>query len=51
MGLRCPHGAEDNVAAAKDIRDYLAAQGVPLPSPGTNPLAPETAPLETPTIP
>jgi O-antigen ligase len=48
MGMSCPHGAKDNVAAAKEIRDYLAARGVPPPQPGTDPLKP--AP-EEPTIP
>ena len=51
MGLRCPHGAKDNIAAAQEIRGYLAARGVPLPEPGTNPLLPAPPPPETPTIP
>ena len=43
MGLRCPHGAEDNAAPAAEIRPYLEARGVPPPAPGTDPLQPGAA--------
>ncbi len=38
MGLRCPHGAEENAEPAAQLRPYLEAQGIPLPAAGTNPL-------------
>jgi len=44
MGLRCPHGAEDNAEPEQEIRPYLAAQGIPLPQPGTDPLKPNSTP-------
>jgi hypothetical protein len=50
MGLRCPNGAEENVEPAREIRGYLAAQGVPPPPPGADPLNPKTV-VENPTVP
>jgi O-antigen ligase len=50
MGLRCPNGSEENVEPAKEIRDYLAAQGIPLPPAGTDPLQPDSD-LVHPTVP
>jgi hypothetical protein len=48
MGLRCPHGAEDNAEPEAQLRPYLEAQGIPLPAPGTDPLKPgSTAPHYT----
>jgi O-antigen ligase len=44
MGLRCPHGAEENAEPEQEIRPYLAAQGIPLPEPGTDPLKPNSTP-------
>jgi O-antigen ligase len=40
MGLRCPNGAAENVQPEQEIRPYLAARGIPLPEPGTDPLKP-----------
>jgi tetratricopeptide (TPR) repeat protein len=40
MGLRCPHGADDNGEPAAQLRPYLEAQGIPLPAAGTDPLQP-----------
>jgi hypothetical protein len=51
MGVRCPNGAAENVAAAAEIRGYLAARGVPLPETGTDPLKPAVPYNEQPTIP
>ena len=50
MGLHCPHGAEENVQPAQEIRGYLEAQGIPLPPVGTNPLKPPTV-VEPVTVP
>jgi tetratricopeptide (TPR) repeat protein len=50
MGMRCPHGAEENVEPEREIRPYLAAQGIPLPAPGTNPLK-AAAEVVHPTVP
>jgi O-antigen ligase len=44
MGLRCPHGAQENAEPEQEIRPYLAAQGIPLPDPGTDPLQPNSTP-------
>ena len=41
MGLHCPNGAEENIEPATEVRGYLAAQGIPLPSVGTDPLKPQ----------
>ena len=51
MGLKCPNGAEENAAPSQQIRGYLAAQGIPLPPPGTDPLKPPAPEEETPTVP
>ena len=50
MGLACPHGAEENVQPAQEIRGYLEAQGIPVPAPGTDPLKPQPA-VEPATVP
>ena len=50
MGLACPHGAEENVQPAQEIRGYLEAQGIPAPAPGTDPLKPQP-PVEPVTVP
>ena len=42
MGLNCPNGAQVNVKPLQEIRDYLAAQGIPRPPVGTNPLDPSS---------
>jgi tetratricopeptide (TPR) repeat protein len=42
MGLRCPNGSDENVEPAREVRVYLAAQGIPLPPPGTDPLKPDS---------
>jgi O-antigen ligase len=42
MGLLCPNGSKENVEPAQEIRGYLAAQGIPLPPPGTDPLKPDS---------
>ena len=51
MGARCPNGAQENIEPEQEIRPYLAAQGIPLPEPGTDPLKPESEHLEHPTVP
>ena len=40
MGLHCPHGREENDQPARELRAYLATQGVPPPPEGANPLDP-----------
>jgi O-antigen ligase len=50
MGLACPNGADENVEPAQDIRGYLAAQGIPLPPPGADPLKPDSV-IAHPTVP
>jgi len=51
MGMKCPHGAEENSDAAREIRPILAARGVPLPPPGTDPLTPAAPASDEPTVP
>jgi O-antigen ligase len=51
MGANCPNGAAENREPEEEIRPYLAAQGIPLPEPGTDPLKPESVPIVQPTVP
>jgi tetratricopeptide (TPR) repeat protein len=51
MGLKCPNGSDENIEPAKEIRGYLAAQGIALPAPGTDPLKPAPPRPEPATIP
>ncbi len=50
MGLRCPNGSQENIEPEQDIRGYLAAQGIAVPPPGTDPLKPDST-LAHPTVP
>jgi hypothetical protein len=50
MGLRCPNGSQENIEPEHDIRGYLAAQGIPIPPPGTDPLKADSN-LVHPTVP
>lgn len=44
MSISCPHGGEDAGQAEADLRQLPELEGVPKPTPGTNPLtAPESA--------
>lgn len=50
MAIKCPHGFEGSQEAARQVRTLLDARGIPIPLPGTNPLAPVET-MERATIP
>jgi hypothetical protein len=47
----CPHGSEGAAESAQEVSAIIEQEGFAPPAPGTNPLLPEPAPPEAPTVP
>jgi O-antigen ligase/polysaccharide polymerase Wzy-like membrane protein len=47
----CPHGNEGAAESAQEVSAIIEQEGFAPPAPGTNPLLPEPAPPEAPTVP